>query len=151
MMRSPASTSFLLPLAFALFIVFWCAISFVISYISGWFALSQHFRRETDPCGEIRSAGPWFYTVYMRGWCHYGGVVRLVAADDAIYASVLAPFRIGHPPLRIPWDEVQVSRTRYLWRRYIELTLGREEQIPMRISERMASNLGLSQRFPAMA
>jgi hypothetical protein len=36
-----------------------------------------------------------------------------------------------------------MRRTKFLWQRYVVLTLGEQERIPMRISERMASNLGL--------
>jgi hypothetical protein len=58
--------------------------------------------------------------------------------------------RIGHPPLRIPWNEIQFSRTKYFWRRYVVLTLGDEEKIPMRISQRMAAKLGILDRVPTL-
>jgi hypothetical protein len=61
--------------------------------------------------------------------------------------SVLFLFRIGHPPLQIPWNEIAVERTKYFWRSYIVLKLGTNERIPVRISERMARNLGVVERF----
>ncbi len=132
-----------------LFIALWCAVSFLISYIGGWFALSKRFKRQSEPYGETKSAGPFFYTVYMRWWGHYSSVVRLTAASDALYASVLFPFRVFHPPLRIPWDQIQFGRAKYFFRNYIVLNLGTEERIPMRISSRMARNLGILDRCPA--
>ena len=129
----------------------WCFVCFVISIISGWFALSRRFRKESDPLGETRTAGPWFYTIYMRFWGHYSSVIRLTATQDALFASVLPPFRVGHPPLRIPWNEITFGRTKYFFRRYIVLTLGNEERIPMRVSECMSLKLGLLERFPAAA
>jgi len=84
----------------------------------------------------------------MRLWSRYSSVIRLTAASDALYASVLFPFRIGHPPLRIPWDEIRFGRTKLLFRTYIALTLGNHEKIPMRISMRMARNLGILDRCP---
>ncbi|MGB0065553.1 MAG: hypothetical protein WBP85_13980 [Terracidiphilus sp.] len=138
------------PLGFAVFfIALWCAVSFLISYIGGWFALSKRFKRQSEPYGETKSAGPFFYTVYMRWWGHYSSVVRLTAASDALYASVLFPFRVFHPPLRIPWDQIQFGRAKYFFRNYIVLNLGTEERIPMRISSRMARNLGILDRCPA--
>ncbi|MGA3032832.1 MAG: hypothetical protein ABSD70_06090 [Terracidiphilus sp.] len=137
------------PLGVIIFVIaLWCAVCFFISFLTGWFALSRRFRKQSEPYGDVRSAGPFLYTVYMRFWSHYSSVIRLVAAEDALYASVLPPFRIGHPPLRIPWDEIQFSRTKYLWLNLIQLTLGNEEKIPMRISLRMARNLGVLDRFP---
>jgi hypothetical protein len=85
----------------------------------------------------------------MRFWSHYSSVIRLTAASDALYASVLLPFRIGHAPLRIPWDEIHFSRTKFFFRTYIVLTLGNEEKVPMRISQRMARNLGILDRVAA--
>ncbi|MDE3149709.1 MAG: hypothetical protein KGL37_09595 [Acidobacteriota bacterium] len=130
------------------FVALWCFVCFIISVISGWFALCRRFRAKSEPLGEIRSAGPLFYTVYMRFWGHYSGVIRLRAAGDAHFLSVLFPFRIGHPPLCIPWKEIALSRTKRLWRRYVVLMLGEQELIPMRISERMARNLGILEKVP---
>ncbi|HEV2215051.1 MAG TPA: hypothetical protein VGR64_07155, partial [Terracidiphilus sp.] len=52
-------------------------------------------------------------------------------------------FRPGHPPLRIPWNEIQFSRTQRFFRDYVVLTLGASEQIPLRISTGLAGRLGL--------
>jgi hypothetical protein len=137
------------PLGFIVgFIALWCVICYLISFLTGWFPLARRFKTQTEPYGEIRSAGPFFYTIYMRFWSHYSSVIRLTAASDALYASVLFPFRIGHPPLRIPWDEVKFGMTRRFFFNYVVLTLGHEEMIPMRISERMARNLGILDRVP---
>jgi len=126
----------------------WCIVCFVVSLFSGWFSLSRRFGKQSEPYGDTRSAGPFFYTVYMRFWGHYNSVIRMTAAEDALYLSVLLPFRPGHPPLRIPWSEIQFSRTKRLWRQYVVLTLGNQERIPFRISERMARKLGIVERLP---
>jgi hypothetical protein len=140
------------PAAVLVFVVaFWCFIIFLVSMVTGWFALTRRFRKQSEPCGEIRSAGPFFYTVYMRYWCHYSSGIRLTAASDALFLSVILPLRIGHPPLRIPWNEIQFGRTRRFLRDYIDLTLGSEERIPLRIPERMAAKLGLLDRVPGQA
>lgn len=131
------------------FIALWCGSCFLVSVMTGWFALAPRFKQQSAPYGEIKTAGPFFYGVYMRFWGHYSSVIRLTAAVDALYASVLFPFRIGHPPLRIPWDEIKLGRTNWFFRTYVVLTLGNEEMIPMRISQRMARNLGILDRVPA--
>jgi hypothetical protein len=137
------------PLGFMVFFVaLWCASGFFISFFTGWHSLGRRFKRESEPYGETKTAGPLFYTVYMRWWSHYSSVIRLTAGADALYASVLFLFRIGHPPLRIPWEEIQFSRTKFFFRSYLVLTLGNEEKIPMRISLRMARSLGIQDRCP---
>jgi hypothetical protein len=130
-------------------VVGWILICFLISTISGWHALAEDFSRRSDPLLPTCTAGPFFYTVYMRYWSHYSGIIRITAADDALYLSVFALFRPGHPPLAIPWREVQIATTKFAWQSYVLLSLGNRQQIPMRISERMASNLGLFARMAA--
>ncbi len=82
----------------------------------------------------------------MRFWGHYSSVICLAAAEDVLYLSVLVLFRAGHPPLRVPWNEIKFDRNKFLWRRSVVLILGNEERVPMRISERMARNLGITYR-----
>lgn len=148
---SNASSSYFPLLIFALVVVWLCFICFLISLFSGWHSLSKHFRAQSEPYGQTRSAGPLFYTVYMRFWGHYSSIIRMTAADDALYLSVLLPFRPGHPPLCIPWNEITFGKNKFLWKSYVVLTLGNAERIPLRISERMARNLGILERLPVDA
>ena len=129
------------------FIGLWALIGLLISFLSGWWVLASRFSTTEQPFGDVKTAGPLFYGVYLRFWTHYSSVVRITAAHDALYLSVLFLFRIGHPPLRIPWNEIRFTATTYFFRRYMVLTLGTTEQIPLRISQRMACNLGLTERF----
>lgn len=138
------------PYGFLIFFVcLWCFICFFISILGGWFSLSRRFRAHTMPYGETKSAGPLFYGVKMRLRVSYGNVIRLTVATDALYISILFPFRIGHPPLCIPWSEIQMRRTTFLWLRFAVLTLGEKERIPLRISERMARKLGILEGLPS--
>ncbi len=139
---------FALPL---LLVAFWCAVVAFTAALTGWRALARRFRASSPPTGELRIGGPWFTTVYMRYWTHYGSVIRMTAAPDALYLAVLFPFRPGHPPLRIPWNEIRFGHTRRFMRNLIELTLGAGEQVPFRISEGAARRLGLLDRFDSAA
>ncbi len=136
-----------LALLFAALLV--CVISLIykmIGTLSGWHTLAGRFTAHSGPTGEVRTAGPLFCTVYFRYWSRYGGIVRVTAAQDALYLSVSFLLRFTHPTLRIPWDEIRFGKTKFLWRPYVVLTLGGAERIPMRISERMARNLGILDR-----
>ena len=136
------------PVAIAIFVVVvWCLTSYLIGIMTGWLALARRFRAQSEPYGDAKVVGPFFYTIYMRYWTHYSSVIRLTAATDVLYASVLFPFRIGHPPLRIPWNEIRFGQGRRFMSTYVVLTLGNEEQIPMRIPVRMARNLGILDRW----
>ena len=119
-----------------------------MSRISGWHRLAQRFRATAEPYGEVRRVGPWFLTVYFRGsWIKYRSTVRLRAAHEALYLSMQFPFGIGHPPLCIPWEEISFSETSQLLMRFVVLTLGKQEQVAMRIHRRAAEKLGLLDRM----
>jgi hypothetical protein len=137
------------PYAFAVFFVaLWCLISLIVSFVGGWHKLSLRFRAQSEPYGDTRTAGPFFYGVQMKYRLGYNNVIRITAAEDALYLSILFLFRVGHPPLRVPWNEIRIGRDKFLGRPYIVLTLGNEDKIPMRISERMARKLGILERLP---
>ncbi len=111
--------------------------------MSGWLALAQQFKSDSHPYGDNRTAGPFFYRIYMRYWTQYSWLIRLTAGTDALYLAIFFPLRIGHPPLCIPWNEIQCSTTKRFFMTYFVLTLGNKERIPMRTSRRMAGNLGI--------
>ena len=133
------------------FLGLWVLISLLTSSLSGWWGLASRFSTTEHPFGDVKTAGPFLYVVYLRFWTHYSNLIRVTAAHDALYLSMLVLFRIGHPPLRIPWNEIRFSTTTYFFRRYMVLTLGTTEQIPLRISQRMARNLGLAERFSTLS
>ena len=144
----PTPLYIILPL---FFVAVWVLALTFSSALSGWFTLANHFRSDLDPAGETRTASPFFSTVYFRYWTHYSGVVRLTTAADGLYLSVFFLFRPGHPPLRIPWNEIQFSQTSRFFMNYVVLTLGNAEQIPLRISQRLAARLGIQDGPPASA
>jgi hypothetical protein len=127
----------------------YCFACYLSSILTGWHQLSKRFRAESEPYGYTRTAGPFPYTVYTRYWSHYSSCIRITAAEDSLYLSMIFFLRIGHPPLRIPWSEIQFSRTRCFWQQLVVLTIGEQERIPMRISKRMASKLGILERLPS--
>jgi hypothetical protein len=143
--------SFFLLLFPVLLVAAWAPLSIAISYVSGWHLLSKRFQAQAEPYGDTRRAGPFSYGVQLRFRVNYSGVIRMITAYDALYVSAVFPFRFGHPPLCIPWDEVRGRRAKLLWHRFVILTLGQQERVPVRISERMARKLGILERIPSNA
>ncbi|HVZ82918.1 MAG TPA: hypothetical protein VG893_04530 [Terracidiphilus sp.] len=131
------------------FVLVWIGTSMLIAALSGWHRLAGRFTSGAKPCGDIRTAGPWFHTVYARYATHYNSVIRMAAAHDALYLSVLPLFRAGHPPLRIPWNDIRVVPVQRGLRQMMALSLGNKECVTFRISMRMARKLGLPERMAA--
>ncbi len=51
-------------------------------------------------------------------------------------------FRFAHPPLLIPWNEISVQKKRFwIFGEYFILRLGRQEQVNVAISNKLAERL----------
>jgi len=131
-----------------LFVALWCLTSLFMSWQSGWRLLSKRFPAQSEFLAEMKKAG-FPFDICFRFWTDYTNLTWVAAEKELLHLSVVFPFRIGHPPLSIPWNEIEVSRTKILWRSYLVLTLGSEERIPMRVSESAARKLEILERIPA--
>ena len=124
------------PLAF--FVLLWCGVGLLIGQLSGWAALSRRFRATSSPLPEAWS----FQSARMRWGTHYGSCLTVGVDSAGLYLATFFLLRLGHPPLLVPWPEVSVRRRwKFLFLRYVELRLGREEQISLQISGRLADRI----------
>jgi hypothetical protein len=128
----------LLPIFPIFFVALWSLISFVISRLSGWSALSDRFR------ATLPFSGPtWkWQSARMRLGANYGNSL-IVGADPAgLFLATIFVFRLGHVPLFLPWHEISIQgRGQILTFAYLKLVLGRDEQIPFQISGRLADRI----------
>jgi hypothetical protein len=127
-----------LPLNFSLyFLSVWIFVTYVISRIDGWHLLAQRFRTEAEFTGPIYR---WFNAA-MRWGIRYNSALKVGTNVEGLYIAPLILFRMGHPPLFIPWSEISVGSSPWYDLFSITLTLGRAEQVPFRISRRTARKL----------
>ena len=83
-------------------VLFWAAVSFLISRISGWSLLARHYRMEDSFDGQR-----WrFQSCRMRWMTSYNNALTIGADRRGLYLSLVFLFRPGHPPLFIPWKDV---------------------------------------------
>jgi hypothetical protein len=117
------------------FVAMWASVLWLISLISGWAVLGKRFRHSRHFYDEM-----WgFRSAKMRFNVHYGNCLSVGADKSGLYLSVFSIFRIGHPPLLIPWTQISVLRGESgLIFKKRELHLGRDESIPFRISKSLA-------------
>ena len=120
------------------FVALWCGIIYLISQISGWALLARRFRSTSPFTGPT-----WrWQSCRMRWSSHYGNCLTVGSDPTGLFLDILFLFRIGHPPLLIPWAEVSVRRrSQILFWSYVDLRLGREEQVPLQISAKLADRL----------
>ena len=112
----------------------WCGISVLMSFLSGWWELSRNYRSTTIFDGTRFR----FQSASMRLGTSYGNCVNLGVNQNGLYLSVLFLFRLGHPPLFIPWPDVSTTKKRFLFFfKQVELRFGKYPSIRFVISQRL--------------
>ena len=117
------------------FAAMWCAISLLLSAVGGWRRLAKRFPASSQPTGRR------FFMLGGRfGLVTYGGCLTVYSSPEGLYLSVLLPFRIGHPPLFIPWSAIRNATTRrFLWAESIVFEVGSPSianvQLPRKVFE----------------
>jgi hypothetical protein len=127
------------PLLFGLldFSFLYITVSIVISYVRGWASLSKRFRFR----GQF-SGNRWrWQSGHMRWIAAYGNCLTVGANINGLYLATSPLFRLAHPPLLIPWNEVAHSKRRMLFFPMVRFELGREIAIPFWVRETLAERL----------
>lgn len=99
-------TLVLIALSFPIiFVSFWSFVCLILSVLGGWSGLARRFT--TTHAQPARASSP---LGAMLGLVSYrGGVLEVGFAPDGLDLRVMRLFRPGHPPLRIPWEQVVVE------------------------------------------
>jgi hypothetical protein len=75
------------------------------------------------------------------------------ANQRGLHMSVLFPFRPGHPPLFVPWEDVSVTEGRSFFLKYADLSFrrvpGANVRVAMRLADALRAEAGL--RWPPAA
>lgn len=125
-------------ISFPFFIFLWVLVGYIVSRMSGWHRLAQRFQTDAKFPGTLSR---WFYATMERG-VSYNNALRIGADSNGLYLASQILFRVWHPSLFVPWVEVRVEPSR--WRDFylrVTLVLGEKDQVPFRISRRMARKL----------
>lgn len=128
MQQNPA----LVPLASAAFFVgVWAMANVLVSLLSGWWGLAEQYRTETPFPAHMRR----FQRGQMRWRTNYGNILTVVSDSRGLYLSVMFLFRLGHPPLFIPWADISFEDPNlWLFFSMQRLRLG-PDRIPLRLRE----------------
>ena len=101
----------------------WVVVGFALSRIGKWHSLARRFRAAEKPNGKA-----FAFKSGQIGVVSYGNCLNVTLAKEGLHLSVFFPFRIGHPPLLLPWTEVsRVEKKKTLWWEYVVVTIGDPE------------------------
>jgi hypothetical protein len=120
----------------------WIGVNLLRGYIGGWMRLARTYRASSQKkvvTGISRRR--FFQTAYMRWLMVYGDCMMFRADNRGLRISVLPVFRIGHPSLLIPWDEITVVNLKGLFKPIVELRFQAEPSVPLRMSRLVYQSL----------
>lgn len=105
----------------------WAIVLPWVAWFGGWRRLAEEFAAEPGTRGRVVLG-----SAAMRYGAHYTGVICLDCRTTGLVLSVRTLFRLAHPPLLIPWSQVEAEPTKLLWIfPAMRLDLGRDAQVPL--------------------
>ena len=121
----------LFPIVFA---AIWFGVMWILALTGGWRALASRYAHQRPiPAAESGISG-------MVGWVGYNHVLKIACTDQYLFLDVMAPFRPGHPALRIPWRDIEMlGNARWPRRHHRVLRAGRPPLATLTLPERNAT------------
>ena len=137
-----ATPTWFWPLFPFFFVGFVCGISYLLSVIGGWRDLAHCYPDEPSSregkrfrfqsaqlrCARLRSVG-------------YSHCVNVTVNPIGIRLSVTTPFRFGHPPIWVPWQDVRVEWVNSWLNSVGVLRFAREPAITVRLGRRLIDRI----------
>ncbi len=103
MSENPFTPAF--PFAFA---GLWIFVSYLLSIFNGWQWLSESYRFREKFVGK-----KFRWQSGTLGFISARNCLTLGANTEGLYLAMNILFRVGHPPLFIPWSDIEVGRRRF--------------------------------------
>jgi hypothetical protein len=132
----------------ACFVLLWIAVTWLLSYTSGWVALARIYRADREATGipvRLRAARMGHGAAGQ-----FRNVLTLWVGDEGLQLRLQWLFRINSPDLFVPWTEIAATRGRQWFFDYIELKFLQAPEIPLRLygeaAERVCAAAG--ERWP---
>lgn len=134
---SDPSPPWLIPLIVAgfplVFIPMWCGVCFLLSRIGGWSRLAEKYPGSATPTGA-GFAGQ----VGRMGGVNYKAILTIHTSPDGLHLSVMKLFRVGHPPILIPWTEIHHAKLRrFFWSESVVFEAGSPRLAKVRLPKKI--------------
>lgn len=115
----------------------WLFAGWSVGRLSGWHKLAQRFALQ----GDLPREGWRFSSARMRWGMNYNNCLTIGSSPAGLYLAMPWAFRIGHPALFIPWNEISHQPTSILWMDMVRFDLGREDSVPFTVRRRLADQI----------
>jgi hypothetical protein len=129
---------FSVPAYIAGFIVLWICVCQLISVSGGWRTLSRDYRANSGFEGKKI----WLKSARLRHWTNYNNCLVLGSNKYGLYLAVLPIFRVGHPPLFIPWMDISTEEgSRRLWGDFVKFEFAKQPGVPVVFRKKLAARI----------
>jgi|SRR5580692_8863308 hypothetical protein len=119
-MPKPFELLLLIPIALLGSLGFGALLQVLISRMGRWHRLAESYATNEPPMGKRF----WMQSAAFQN-ANYSNCVTIYTSEQGLYLSLMLPFRLGHPPLLIPWREIhEVGRRRFLWMERVIVEVG---------------------------
>jgi hypothetical protein len=127
------------PVIFPFFFVgMWIVVGYWVALVGGWRLLAKRFRLQATFTGQSWT----MQSARMRWLTRYNNALTIGADTTGLFMVPFLLFRAGHPPLFVPWSEISdVRETQFLFIKFVEMRLGRAEEVPFRIRASLAAKI----------
>ena len=123
------------------FVGLWCGATFLLALVSGWRRLAAHYPGEAPTDGRrfrFRSA--------RIGLVSYNTCLNFAAAPDGLHIWVLLPFRLGSPPLLVPWRDLSATPDRGWVVNRVALSFAQAPGIRFQIARSLGEEIAAASR-----
>ncbi len=124
-------------------VLFFCGLMWTLAHVSGWRQLAADY-----PANELIQGQTIWTGSVLFGWLMgYNNGVIMTANGEGLRLSLWPLIRIGHPPIFLPWSEMQASASNYLWLKMLRIRMDRST-ISFRIPAELVSQLRAGLELP---
>lgn len=116
----------------------WLAVNYVISLLSGWSELARVYRFS----GKFEGVRWKFQSGQMRLMMNIRNALTVGASDGGLYLAMFFPFRLGKPPLLIPWADISARHSKFLFWKHVEFRFLQAPRVYLKLSSALAEEIG---------
>jgi hypothetical protein len=118
------------------FVGMWSFVLFLLANIGGWSRLARHYQTQTEFAGK-----KWHFKSGRMGLTNYSACLTVGANNSGLYLAVFPLFRVGHPPLLIPWVDISTSKSKRFWFSYLDFKFTQTPTVTFKIPEQLGTTL----------
>ncbi|GEM_PF-644924 len=126
--------SWVLPLLPVASLGLWCLGGWTVAIMGGWARLADRHRAGSRPSGHVFR----FQSMSLGRFTGYGNMLTMIVAKEGLYLAPIFLWRVGHPPLLIPWGEFAAAQAKQgAFGSWAEVEVGRLSPIRMKLPDKV--------------